>query len=134
MKKLKPKHLRFVNEYLVDLNGAQAAVRAGYSTSCAKVTAARLLKTPAIMQAIKQALNDQADRNKVDKDRIILGLLKEAQGEGSDTSASARVRAWELLGKHLGMFETRISRLSSQPTPNIIEVIADGAIDTIYCN
>ena len=47
-KKLTPKQELFVHEYLKDQNGAQAAIRAGYSPKTAKVTAFQLLKHPHI--------------------------------------------------------------------------------------
>ena len=49
-RKLTPKQQRFVDEYLVDLNATQAAIRAGYSKKTAKEQAARLL-TKANVQA-----------------------------------------------------------------------------------
>jgi len=51
---LSPKRLRFVEEYLVDLNGTQAAIRAGYSKGTAKVTASRLLTDDNVAGAIAE--------------------------------------------------------------------------------
>ena len=42
--KLTPKQMRFVDEWLIDFNGKQAAIRAGYSAKTAEATAARLLR------------------------------------------------------------------------------------------
>lgn len=50
---LTQKEQRFVAEYPIDLNGAAAAVRAGYAPKSAKVTASRLLKKPAIKAALQ---------------------------------------------------------------------------------
>ena len=49
---LQPKHARFVAEYLVDLNGTQAAIRAGYSPRTAAVQASTLLTNPKIAAAV----------------------------------------------------------------------------------
>ena len=53
---LSPKQSRFIDEYLIDLNGAQAAIRAGYSPRCAKEQASRLL-TYANVQAEIEEMN-----------------------------------------------------------------------------
>ncbi len=42
---------RFIDEYLVDLNGTQAAIRAGYSPKSAAVTAAKNLRNPVSLWA-----------------------------------------------------------------------------------
>lgn len=52
---LTPKVLRFIEEYLVDLNGAHAAKRAGYSAKSAKEIAYELLGKPAVAEAIAAA-------------------------------------------------------------------------------
>lgn len=56
---LTQKERRFVAEYPIDLNGAAAAVRAGYAPKSAKVTASRLLKKP----AVRVALQDKVERH-----------------------------------------------------------------------
>lgn len=61
LSKLRPKHRRFVEEYLVDLNGAQAAIRAGYKKKAARVQASQLLTNPNIVEAV-QELRDKASR------------------------------------------------------------------------
>lgn len=49
---LTPKQARFVAEYLIDLNGKQAAIRAGYKPSNAESTASTLLSDPKVSQAV----------------------------------------------------------------------------------
>jgi len=58
---LSAKQARFVQEYLIDGNGAQAALRAGYGAAGAKVTACRLTKDNRIKQAIAAARRAYAD-------------------------------------------------------------------------
>jgi phage terminase small subunit len=55
MKKLTPKQARFVDEYMVDLNATQAAIRAGYSKRTARVIGGENLTKPAIAEAITVA-------------------------------------------------------------------------------
>ena len=68
---MNPRRRQFVREYLVDLNGKAAAERAGYRPSNAKVTAHRLMRVPAVKEAIDQALAERARRIEVSADRVI---------------------------------------------------------------
>lgn len=76
-----PKQKRFVQEYLIDLNATQAAVRAGYSGKDASNTGHRLLrKTPAVAEAIAKAQAARAERTAVTADRVVVELAKIAFG------------------------------------------------------
>jgi phage terminase small subunit len=99
-----PKHARFVDEYLVDNNATQAAIRAGYSAKTARQIGARLLTNVDISAAIDAGRAAIAERNALTQDEVIAGLRKEATREGDGSSHGARVSAWIGLGKHLGMF------------------------------
>lgn len=59
---LTPKQQRFVQEYAVDLNGTQAAIRAGYSPKTARSIASENLQRPAVKKAIKKALRTGKER------------------------------------------------------------------------
>lgn len=62
MSTLPAKQERFVREYLIDLNAAQAAIRAGYSKRSANVIGCRLLRKPDVRDAIeagRKAVNEQ---------------------------------------------------------------------------
>ncbi len=69
--KLTPKQLRFVAEYLVDLNGTQAAIRAGYSAKTAEQMAYQLLQKTSVKKAISAARKDQQDRTEITADRVL---------------------------------------------------------------
>lgn len=60
-KQLTEKQKRFVREWLVDMNGSRAAVRAGYSEKSAAQTASRLMKDPAVQVYRNQLLKEQFD-------------------------------------------------------------------------
>jgi phage terminase small subunit len=62
---------RFVQEYLIDLNGTQAAIRAGYSPRGAEVTAFRLLRDAKTVAALKAALDKRAARTGITQDRVL---------------------------------------------------------------
>ena len=113
MAKLTPKQQRFVDEYLIDLNATQAAIRAGYSPKTAQQMGAENLSKPVIAEAIELAKTERSERTLVTQDDVIRGLLTEAEWQGEGSSHSARVSAWAHLGKHLNMFTDKIDHTSS---------------------
>lgn len=118
--KLTPKQQAFVQEYLVDLNATQAAIRAGYSPKTAYRTGADNLKKPQIAEAISGAQQERGKRLQVDADEVLERLTAIARGEVRTEKATKfgvldlppdfgeRIRALELVGKHLGMFTERV--------------------------
>ena len=68
------KQARFVEEYLVDLNGKQAAIRAGYSVKAAEVQASRLLNFAKVRIAINAAMRARSRRTAITADRVLLEL------------------------------------------------------------
>lgn len=106
-KDLTDKQKLFVDEYLIDLNATQAAIRAGYSEKTAKDIACENLAKPNIADAIAKAQQERSSRTLISADEVIKGLKEEALGTGEGTTPASRVSAWGLLGKHLGMFVDR---------------------------
>ncbi len=76
-----PRQRRFVEEYLVDLNATQAAMRAGYTARSAKDHGYRLLKNPAVAAAVAKAQAKRAARTRVSADRVVTELAKVAFGD-----------------------------------------------------
>ncbi len=102
-----PKQTCFVQEYLIDLNATQAAIRAGYSVKTARQVASENLSKPDIQRAIEEAQQARAERTGLTQDAVVQGLLKEAEFTGEGSSPAARVSAWAHLGRHLGMFKDK---------------------------
>jgi phage terminase small subunit len=105
--RLTPKQRRFIDEYLLDLNATQAAVRAGYKPDHARQMGAENLSKPVIADAIAATQRVRSERLQLSQDDVLRGLLREATLMGDRSSHSARVAAWGLLAKHLGMLERR---------------------------
>ncbi len=101
---LTAKQARFVEEYLVDLNGTAATIRAGYSKSRARQQAYRLSQKPEVQEAIAAAIEERSKRTQVSQDEVIQGLKDETELKGEGSSPAARVQAWAWLGRHLAMF------------------------------
>src|SRR6516164_9458787 len=70
---LTPKQSRFVEEYLVDLNGRRAVIRAGYSPNpkTTEVQASRLLSDAKVAGAVKEAMQARSRRTDVTADRVV---------------------------------------------------------------
>ena len=76
MAKLTEKQQRFVEEYLVDLNATQAAIRAGYSVKTADVQGSRMLRNVKVQSAIGEAMALRSRRTGINQDRVVLELAK----------------------------------------------------------
>ena len=71
MPKLTEKQKKFINEYLIDLNGTQAAIRAGYSSKTANRIAAENLARPVIQKALSLRIRDREKRTEITQDRVL---------------------------------------------------------------
>ena len=76
MAKLTPKQQRFVDEYLIDLNATQAAIRSGYSEKTAKSVGHENLTKPDIAKAIEAAQLERQKRTKITADSVLQELAK----------------------------------------------------------
>lgn len=114
---LTDKQQRFVEEYLIDLNATQAAIRAGYSEKTAKEIGSENLTKPNIAKAIQEAQSRLSNKAQVTVEMVVQGLLKEAQDYAEGSTQSARVSAWAHLGKHLGMFKDKIEHSGDPNNP-----------------
>lgn len=70
-KPLLPKQERFAQEFLIDLNQTQAAIRAGYSKRCAANSAFKLMQNERIRRRIQILMNRRADRVEIDQDTVL---------------------------------------------------------------
>ena len=85
MSKLKnAKYEAFCNEYVVDRNGAQAAIRAGYSAKTANSKAAQLLTIVSIQERIEELEKEIQDRNKIKIDEVVQFLADTIRADASE--------------------------------------------------
>lgn len=70
------KQKKFIEEYLIDLNATQAAIRAGYSPDTAGSIGSENLKKPEIRVRIEKAMAERSKRTGINQDRIIEELAK----------------------------------------------------------
>lgn len=117
---------KFCDEYLIDCNATQAAIRAGYSPKTANEQGARLLANISIKNYIKQQLECIHNKKIADAQEVLEYLTSVMRGahteqtlqligEGVqkiadiDVSAKERIKAAELIGKRYGMFKDNVN-------------------------
>lgn len=76
MAKLTEKQQRFVDEYLIDLNATQSAIRAGYSAKRASEIGYQLLQKTTVQTAIAEKMAERSRRVGINQDRVIMELAK----------------------------------------------------------
>lgn len=76
MAKLTAKQKRFCEEYLIDLNATQAAIRAGYSPHTANEQGNRLLTNVSVRSYVDKAIAERSRRTGINADRVIIELAK----------------------------------------------------------
>ena len=103
---------RFIDEYLVDLNGSKAAVRAGYAESSAATRASRLLKMTQVADAVREAMDARAQRTQITADRVLREYAR---------IAFADIRSFTEPGS-TGLTVKSLETLSDDDTAAIAEV------------
>ena len=134
MQALTHKQARFVDEYLVDFNGAQAALRAGYSQKAAKEAAYQLLTNSHIAKAVESRAQEASEKLKITRERVLQGFLEAAAMAKEEGNAMAIVSAWREVAKLLGMYpssrvqvEARVTT-DKTPTQRQIERMSDAEL------
>lgn len=84
MEKLTNKQKKFIDEYLVDLNATQAAIRAGYKEKTAYRTGAENLKKPQIQREIQKRMQERQQRTEVTQDMVVKELAAIAFAKATD--------------------------------------------------
>ena len=129
MAKLTAKQQRFCDEYLIDLNATQAAIRSGYSEKYAHTNANKLLQNTTIKKYIAERMAEKEKSLIADQDEVLRYLTSVLRGESQSTeivvegcgdgiseartiqkepSEKDRLKAAELLGKRYGLYTDRV--------------------------
>lgn len=126
---LTEKQKRFCDEYLVDLNATQAAIRAGYSPKGMNKRVTRMMANEGIQSYIKARMAEKEAELIADQDEVLKYLTSVLRGESQSTeivvegtgdgcseartiekspSEKDRLKAAELLGKRYGLYTEKI--------------------------
>lgn len=131
-RKLTEKQKRFCQEYIVDLNGTQAAIRAGYAANSAEVTASRLLRNDKVKEYTQQLMDKRSNKLEITAEDVLQSILdiranctqtldikqKNESGEVEVVGKqmldiSGALKANELLGKHIKLFTDKVEHSGS---------------------
>ena len=131
MAKMTPKQQRFCDEYLIDLNATQAAIRAGYSKKTANRIATENLSKPVIKTYIAERMAEKESELIADQDEVLKYLTSvmrgntqseivvvEGVGDGCSEARAMqkapdekeRLKAAELLGKRYGLYTDKVEQ------------------------
>lgn len=107
--KLKPKELKFAEEWLKTTNATQSAIKAGYSERTAYSAGSRLLKKVDVKQYIDERLAEMKENSIADTDEVMQFLSSTMRGDipdqfGLDPALNDRIKAAELIGKRYKLF------------------------------
>lgn len=143
---LSAKQEQFCQEYIIDLNAKQAAIRTGYSERSAEVTGSRLLSNHKVASRISELKAQRVERTEITADYVLAGLKEVAErclqkspvmkwdyvnkqmvqvqdDEGRDVwsfDSQGANRSFELLGKHIGIFEKDNSQKNAKISLEIV--------------
>lgn len=99
------KYERFCQEYMIDSNGTQAAIRAKYSEKTAGSKAVSLLRIVAIQNRLACLRDKLAQETGISVKMVAEGFRKIATGPlGKTLTNKHKLRAYENLGKHTGFY------------------------------
>ena len=108
---LTPKQLRWIDEYLIDLNGSAAAVRAGYSPKSARSIANENLTKPDIQDVLQARQAVMAKELQITRQGVIRGLLDAVEMGRYQQNPAAMVGALREVAKILGFFAPEVKRV-----------------------
>ncbi|MFS0749538.1 terminase small subunit [Oceanobacillus sp. 1P07AA] len=142
---LTDKQKRFVEEYIIDLNATQSAIRAGYSEKSAKQQGSYLLTNPNVLTYIKKLREEQKEKLFLDSlwvlERLSQVVDRSMQAEPVMTfdyatkemiptgeyqyDSTGANRALELIGRHLMMFDPKAKNIDEMTKAQIEKIMAD---------
>ena len=117
---LSPKQTRFVQEYLIDLNGKRAAIRAGYASRSAEVQASRMLRNAKVQKALEAAMQARSRRTEVSSDQVLEELAKIAFANFRDY--------WPKEGETLDLHRLDRDRTAAVEELTVVETVRGGVL------
>ena len=108
MAELTAQQQRFIDEYCVDRNGKQAAIRSGYSKNTAEQQASRLLSNVKVQEEIEAKLNRLSVKTEITAEWVLKELQNTYNMAKQLGDLAPANKSLELIGKHIGMFTDKV--------------------------
>lgn len=105
---LTEKQKLFCHEYLKDLNGTKAAIRAGYSENSAQEIASQNLSKLMVSEYLKSLLDEKTKQVDIDVNDILNDIMETRKEAATEKKHSDRLKANELLGKYKKMWTDKV--------------------------
>jgi phage terminase small subunit len=117
MAELTAKQQRFVDEYCVDLNATQAAIRAGYTKETSHVQGPRLLGNVRVREAIEKKQRRLEVKTELTAEWVLKEFAENHKLAREVGELPASNKALEMIGKHLGMFKDKVELTGDEGGP-----------------
>jgi phage terminase small subunit len=113
---LKPKRIKFIQEYLKDFDGTASAIRAGYSEHTARFIASRLLANPDVKAEYEIRLAEYKKKNEVRREKVLDKLNKLVERCEEDDDRTHLIKSLDMMNKMAGQYvHTVITTTNDQP-------------------
>lgn len=89
------KQKRFCEEYMIDLNATQAAIRAGYSPKSASTIGSENMRKPQVRTRVDAALVKESKRTGINVDRVVRELARVALANADDILGKKMAAAFD---------------------------------------
>ena len=107
---------KFVLEYLVDGNGARAAIAAGYAPGPgARVTASRLLSNANVKAGLEERRVVERERLRIDRETVLAGIVTAIADARRNEDASGQISGWREIARLLGLYNAPSRAVVSLP-------------------
>ena len=128
---LQDKQIRFVSEFLIDLNGSAAAVRAGYSRNSARQIATRLLSKVHIRVLVQKKQKEAEERLQISRDDVMQGLLRAAQEARVAGNQMAMIRAYREIGLMMGYYDQPAAQAPQDVNEDQLRAMSDRELEAL---
>lgn len=132
---LTARQARFIEEFLVDANGTQAAIRAGTAPAGAHVWASRALRDPKVATELKRRQATVSARLSIERENVLKGLLEAVDMARDQRNPMGMIRGWVELARMLGLYQPEVRRVElgvgQQSTLQRMEAMSDQQLLTL---
>lgn len=120
---LTDKQVRFIDEYMIDMNATAAYGRAGYTAegNSAEASASRLLRNAKIQQELNKRQKKMQEESGISVQWVLKEFVENHKMAREVGELAASNKALESIGKHLGMFKDKVEITGTLSVEKLLE-------------